>query len=135
VTRSAVSQSLRRLEDELGVALILRTTRSARLTDAGARLRNEAAPALAQVGRAVQAVGSSRAEPSGSLRIAVSSIAEPLRCQAKISRIRNCHEHRKSVEVDRHWLAYLTSVFEFPQIVLDPASRHLPCREMETINE
>jgi DNA-binding transcriptional LysR family regulator len=39
VTRSAVSQALRRLEDRLGTALVVRTTRSARLTEAGARLR------------------------------------------------------------------------------------------------
>jgi DNA-binding transcriptional LysR family regulator len=93
VTRSAVSQSLRRLEDELGVALILRTTRSARLTDAGARLRNEAAPALAQVGRAVQAVGSSRAEPSGSLRIAVSSIAERFLSGPLVASFADEHPH------------------------------------------
>ena len=35
VTRSAVSQALQRLEDRIGVALVQRTTRSVRLTEAG----------------------------------------------------------------------------------------------------
>ncbi|HBM60689.1 MAG TPA: LysR family transcriptional regulator, partial [Citreicella sp.] len=38
VTRSAVSQGVRRLEDGLGIQLVMRTTRSVRLTEAGARL-------------------------------------------------------------------------------------------------
>jgi DNA-binding transcriptional LysR family regulator len=35
VSRSAVSQAIRRLEDELGSSLVQRTTRSVRLTEAG----------------------------------------------------------------------------------------------------
>ena len=38
VTRSAVSQGVRRLEDTFGTGLVLRTTRSVRLTEAGERL-------------------------------------------------------------------------------------------------
>ncbi|WP_368517982.1 LysR family transcriptional regulator, partial [Rhizobium sp.] len=38
VTRPAVSQAIRRLEDRLGVALVQRTTRSVSLTEAGERL-------------------------------------------------------------------------------------------------
>ncbi|MEE7560733.1 LysR family transcriptional regulator, partial [Xanthomonas sp. Kuri4-2] len=38
VTRSAVSQGVRRLEDIFGTALVVRTTRSVRLTEAGERL-------------------------------------------------------------------------------------------------
>ncbi len=35
VTRSAVSQGMRRLEDAFGTTLVTRTTRSVRLTEAG----------------------------------------------------------------------------------------------------
>ena len=76
VTRPAVSQALRRLEDSLGIALVQRTTRSVRLTEAGEQLRDRAMPALADIDAAFAAARDRNAAPSGRLRIAVSSIAE-----------------------------------------------------------
>ncbi len=76
VTRSAVSQSLRKLEDGLGIALLRRTTRSVSLTEAGERFYQSVAPALADVRVAADATGDLHARPSGLLRLAVSSIAE-----------------------------------------------------------
>ena len=76
VTRSAVSQSLRRLEDRLGVELVSRTTRSVRLTEAGEALHGRVRPALAEVGAALEAVRQLRGRPGGTLRLSVSSIAE-----------------------------------------------------------
>ena len=76
VTRPAVSQALRRLEDSLGIALVQRTTRSVRLTEAGEQLRDRALPALADIDAAFAAARDRDAAPSGRLRIAVSSIAE-----------------------------------------------------------
>jgi DNA-binding transcriptional LysR family regulator len=76
VTRPAVSQSLRKLEARLGVALVRRTTRSVSLTEAGERLLARVAPALAELGSAVEAAGDLAGRPSGLLRLAVSSIAE-----------------------------------------------------------
>jgi DNA-binding transcriptional LysR family regulator len=76
VTRSAVSQTVRRMEDRLGIALVNRTTRSVSLTEAGERLQRRVAPALAEVELALDATQDRDARPSGSLRLAVSSIAE-----------------------------------------------------------
>ncbi len=76
VTRSAVSQSLRKLEDELGIALVHRTTRSVRLTEAGEALHARVSPALADVEAALAGAKDRNAAPSGQLRLAVSSIAE-----------------------------------------------------------
>lgn len=76
VTRSAVSQSLRKLEDTLGIALVHRTTRSVRLTEAGEALRARVSPALADVEAALAGAKDRDAAPSGQLRLAVSSIAE-----------------------------------------------------------
>ncbi|TIT63066.1 MAG: LysR family transcriptional regulator [Mesorhizobium sp.] len=76
VTRSAVSQTIRRLEETIGIALVRRTTRSVSLTEAGERLRAEIAPAIADMRAAVEAAGSLRGRPRGQLRLAVSSIAE-----------------------------------------------------------
>lgn len=76
VTRSAVSQGIRRLEDSLGVALVTRTTRSVRLTEAGMQLQAELARPLAEMLSALETVGAED-RPRGLLRIAVTSIAEP----------------------------------------------------------
>ena len=76
VTRSAVSQSLRKLEDTLGIALVHRTTRSVRLTEVGEQLYARVAPALADVDAALTETTDCDAAPSGRLRLAVSSIAE-----------------------------------------------------------
>ncbi len=76
VTRSAVSQAIRRLEERMGVALVQRTTRSVHLTEAGERLYQAVRPALNDVSTAMEAVGEMRAQPSGMLRLTVSSIAE-----------------------------------------------------------
>jgi DNA-binding transcriptional LysR family regulator len=76
VTGSAVSQTLRRLEERLGVALVRRTTRSFHLTEAGERLYASARPALEQLRTAVAAVGELGDEVRGMLRLHASSAAE-----------------------------------------------------------
>ncbi len=76
VTRSAVSQAIRRLEERMGVALFQRTTRSVHLTEAGERLYRSVRPALDDLGAATEAVGELREQPTGMVRLTVSSIAE-----------------------------------------------------------
>lgn len=77
VTASAVSQTLHKLEVRLGVVLVVRTTRSVRLTAAGEQLYAAVAPALADVRAAVAALNELSPEPRGTLRIVVSTGAEP----------------------------------------------------------
>lgn len=76
VTRSAVSQTIGRLEAVMGTALVRRTTRSVSLTEAGERLNAALGPALADIRAAVETTGSLEGKPRGQLRLAVSSIAE-----------------------------------------------------------
>lgn len=76
VTRPAISQTLRRLEDRLNISLMQRTTRSINLTEAGKRLYAEVAPAIEQLNGAVSDITDQLAAPRGQLRLAVSSIAE-----------------------------------------------------------
>lgn len=76
VTASAVSQSIRRLEDRVGLALVHRTTRSVRLTEAGERLYAVARPALEEVRGVVAALGEAGDEPRGTLRLHVSTGAD-----------------------------------------------------------
>jgi DNA-binding transcriptional LysR family regulator len=75
VTRSAVSQGIRRLEDNLGVALVQRSTRSVRLTEAGERLRRQVSAPLRTVDAALEEAVDD-GPPRGLLRVSVSSIAE-----------------------------------------------------------
>src|SRR5881397_2361282 len=76
VSASAISQSIRKLEERLGVVLVQRTTRSVHLTEAGERLYASVRPALDEVRAAVAAVGELSAEPRGTLRLLVSTGAE-----------------------------------------------------------
>lgn len=76
VTRSAVSQGIRRLEDSLGVALVVRTTRSVQLTEAGHQLVQSLERPLSDIESALDATGTAD-EPRGHLRLTATSIAEP----------------------------------------------------------
>ncbi|WP_340117261.1 LysR family transcriptional regulator [Pelagibius sp. 7325] len=75
VTRSAVSQGIRRLEDAVGTLLVSRTTRSVHLSEAGERLRDALSRPMADIAEALERV-SGEAAPRGLLRIAATSIAE-----------------------------------------------------------
>ncbi len=69
VSTSSLSQRLRELEEQLGVRLLNRTTRSVALTEAGEMLLSRVSPALAEVGEALEQVRGLREVPSGRLRI------------------------------------------------------------------
>lgn len=76
VTASAVSHTLRRLEERLGVVLAHRTSRSMHLTEAGEMLYASVGPALQEVRDAAAAVGALGSEPRGTLRLHVAGAAE-----------------------------------------------------------
>lgn len=71
VTGSAVSQTVRQLEERLGVRLLHRTTRSVGLTEAGERLYSSLKPAFAQMRAAVESLNELRERPAGTLRLTV----------------------------------------------------------------
>jgi DNA-binding transcriptional LysR family regulator len=71
VSRSAVSQSVRQLEEELKVVLVVRTTRSVSLTDAGRRLLESTGPAVAQVRAAFAEASAKPGEVVGRVRLTV----------------------------------------------------------------
>ena len=70
VSPSAVSKSVRRLEEQLGVALFTRTTRSIALTTEGQELHQRALRLIAAAEDIEQTASSLRSEPVGRLRIA-----------------------------------------------------------------
>jgi len=75
---SALSEAVRRLEARLGVRLLNRTTRSVAPTEAGRGLLDRLAPALAEVGQALDVVNSFRDRPAGTLRLNVPMSASRL---------------------------------------------------------
>ncbi|UTH74915.1 LysR family transcriptional regulator [Chromobacterium sp. IIBBL 290-4] len=69
VTASALSQTLRQLEAELGVPLLIRTTRQVSLTDAGEALLERLNPALDTIRQALDDVRQMQGQPAGTLRL------------------------------------------------------------------
>jgi DNA-binding transcriptional LysR family regulator len=69
VTPSALSHSMRQLEERLSVRLLHRTTRSVSLTDAGRRLLDRLRPAIDQIDGALEDLNQERQRPMGRLRI------------------------------------------------------------------
>jgi DNA-binding transcriptional LysR family regulator len=69
LTPSAVSRSVARLEDRLGVLLIRRTTRSLTLTPEGESYRDRISALLAEIGDVEQSLGRVDRGPRGPLRV------------------------------------------------------------------
>jgi DNA-binding transcriptional LysR family regulator len=71
VTPAAVSKSLARLEEQLGIRLVQRSTRSARITDEGTRFIAKARDALRLLDDAVSEVSQAAGEPTGVVRLSM----------------------------------------------------------------
>ena len=77
VSPSALSHTIRKLEERLGVRLLTRTTRCVSPTDAGERLLHRVGPHFEEIGREIAALGELRDKPAGTIRItAVDHAAE-----------------------------------------------------------
>lgn len=71
VSASGLSEAVTRLEAQLGVRLLNRTTRTVVPTEAGQRLLERLGPAFAEVEAAVDVVNNYRDRPAGTLRLNV----------------------------------------------------------------
>jgi len=69
VSQSALSHTIRALEERLGVRLLARTTRSVTPTEAGERLRAALAPRFEEIDTELAALGELRDKPAGTIRI------------------------------------------------------------------
>jgi DNA-binding transcriptional LysR family regulator len=69
VSQSALSHTLRTLEERLGVRLLTRTTRSVSPTEAGQRLLERIAPHFEEISAELSALTELRARPAGTVRI------------------------------------------------------------------
>jgi len=75
VSPSALSHTMRRLEERLHVQLLARSTRSVATTSAGERLLGRLSPALEDISGAVEDLGRLAGRPSGNVRITASRTA------------------------------------------------------------
>lgn len=69
VSQSALSHSIRGLEERLGVSLLTRTTRSVAPTEAGERLLGAVSPRLEEIDTELAALSELRSKPAGTIRI------------------------------------------------------------------
>lgn len=74
VTASALSQTMRQLEQRLGVRLLQRTTRKVGLTEAGKLFLERITPALAVIDGALDELRQHGDRPAGTLRVTVPEI-------------------------------------------------------------
>jgi DNA-binding transcriptional LysR family regulator len=75
ISQSALSHTIRGLEERLRVRLLTRTTRSVSPTEAGARLLRVAGPRLQEIDTELQALGEFGERPSGTIRITTTDYA------------------------------------------------------------
>src|SRR5689334_25275013 len=66
---SALSHTIRGLEERLGLRLLARTTRSVAPTEAGERLLRSVGPRLEEIESELSALSALRDKPAGTLRI------------------------------------------------------------------
>ncbi|KAF1031879.1 MAG: HTH-type transcriptional regulator PgrR [Burkholderia lata] len=75
VSRAALSQNLKALEQQLNVKLLYRTTRDMSLTEDGQRLYDTLRPAFGSIEQAISSLHEVRHAPSGLLRVNTSRVA------------------------------------------------------------
>ena len=75
VSPSALSHTMRRLEERLRIQLLARSTRSVSTTEAGERLLARLGPAIDEISNAVEDLGRLLQRPSGHVRITASRTA------------------------------------------------------------
>src|SRR5690348_10425820 len=69
VSQSALSHTVRGLEERLGLRLLTRTTRSVATTEAGERLLQTVGPRLEEIEAELSALTELRDKPAGTVRI------------------------------------------------------------------
>lgn len=75
ITQSTLSHTIKRLEAQMGIALLTRTTRNVATTEAGDRLRQSLAPRIAEIETEIAALMELREKPAGNVRITLSDHA------------------------------------------------------------
>src|SRR5690606_29844626 len=95
ISPSALSQTIKGLESDLGVALFSRTTRSVNLTEAGRMFLEQARPAVEGLRAAFTAIEAYGAAPAGLLRLNTSRGVMPFLIEPVLDGFRRAHPQVK----------------------------------------
>jgi DNA-binding transcriptional LysR family regulator len=87
VSPSALSHTMRSLEERLGLRLLTRTTRRVRPTDAGERLIRSVGPRLDEIEDELTALGELREKPAGNVRLTATEYSADMILMPALTRV------------------------------------------------
>jgi DNA-binding transcriptional LysR family regulator len=132
VTPAAVSRSIRRIEERLGVRLFVRTTRQIRLTDEGRLYYEKCRQALAQIEEAECAVTGHQAIPSGVVRISVPTTYGHFRVLPLLPKFRERYpEITVEINVSNHNIDFVEENYDLAIRLGIPQDSRLIARKLE----
>lgn len=95
VSQSALSHTIRGLEERLGVRLLTRTTRRVSPTEAGERLLHNAGPRLEEIEAEFTALSELRQKPAGTVRITATDYAADSVLWPRLAKLLRAHPEIK----------------------------------------
>lgn len=132
VTPAAVSRSVARLEERMGVRLFVRTTRQIRLTDVGRAYFEECRQALTQLIEAERMATGQQLRPVGTLRISVPTTYAHYRLLPLLPAFREQHpEVQLDVHVSNRNVDFSEEGYDLAIRVRAPADSTLIARHLE----
>jgi DNA-binding transcriptional LysR family regulator len=132
VTPAAVSRSVARLEERMGVRLFVRTTRHIRLTDVGRDYFEQCRQALTQLIEAERMATGQQLQPVGTLRISVPTTYAHYRLLPLLPEFRERHpEVRLDIHVSNRNVDFSDEQFDLAIRVRTPADSSLIVRHLE----
>ena len=132
VTPAAVSRSVARLEERLGVRLFVRTTRQIRLTDGGQAYYEQCRDALTRLVEAEREITGHQARPSGTLRISVPTTYGHYRVLPLLAGYRLLHpEVKVEIHLSNRNIDFADEGYDLSIRVRPPVDSNLVGRKLE----
>jgi DNA-binding transcriptional LysR family regulator len=132
VTPAAVSRSVGRLEERLGVRLFVRTTRQIRLTDPGRLYFEQCRQALGQLSEAERAITGQQLKAVGTLRISVPTTYAHYRLLPMLPAFRMRHpEVNVDVHISNRNIGFAEEDYDLAVRVRAPADSSMIVRHLE----
>lgn len=112
-SQSSLSQTIRRLEERLGMRLLTRTTRSVALTSAGEQLIETLKPAIADVEARLAMLSELRDKPTGTIRLTAERHAAEIVLWPAISRLVHAYPDVKvEISIDASFTDIVAARFD-----------------------